>query len=287
MDEVEDPVIARPGPVDEVGPRNRALRRRARPQGAESARRPQLLEIGQQALLHHPFGEPGIHPVDSNDDHLLAGAPRRIRARAQPVVAHAPRAAAPAAAAAVPAIKVRRVIFGPELALMIRASARASSPAAERSVLGDVRRRRAPCRPCSRERRCRTCESTVGRDVDQTRVLVAIAWLQKRIPGTSDGSTQWSPLQAFVFGWKTASRRLADRRLPRNAVAALVADDQVRRVVLVRPAIELAGDVDPLDGASTGRRVDQRLEPAGDLLRSRSASLPGIDDSLRRTCLSS
>ena len=29
--------------------------------------------------------------------------------------------------------------------------------------------------------------------------------LQKRMPGTSEGSTQWSPLQAFLLAWNTSS----------------------------------------------------------------------------------
>ena len=75
--------------------------------------------------------------------------------------------------------------------------------------------------------------------------------------------------------------RPADRRLPRDAVAALVADDQVGRVVLVRPAVHLRGDVRPLDGAFTVFRVDQIVEPAGDLLAEPVGLVARLDDSLR------
>ena len=47
--------------------------------------------------------------------------------------------------------------------------------------------------------------STVGAMSIRRGFSLAIGWLQNRIPGTSDGSTQWSPLQALVLAWKTAS----------------------------------------------------------------------------------
>ena len=33
---------------------------------------------------------------------------------------------------------------------------------------------------------------------------VSIGRLQNSTPGTTDGSTQWSPLHALVLSWKTA-----------------------------------------------------------------------------------
>ena len=65
-----------------------------------------------------------------------------------------------------------------------------------------------------------------GADVHQPGVFSA-GRLQNSTPGTSDGSMQWSPLQALALAWKTLPVASPDRRFPRGPIAALVTDDQV------------------------------------------------------------
>ncbi len=89
VDEVEDPVRAGPCAVDEVGPGDGALRRRAGAQTAETTAGPELFQVGEQTGLHHAFRQARVHPVHADDDHLLAEAPRDVAAAAQPVVPHA------------------------------------------------------------------------------------------------------------------------------------------------------------------------------------------------------
>ncbi len=76
----------------------------------------------------------------------------------------------------------------------------------------------------------------------------SILRLQKSTPGTSRGSTQWSPLQALGLSSITRAADFADRGVPAGAVALVVADDQVRRRVKIRSAIEIAGQIHLTDG---------------------------------------
>ena len=95
VNEIEDAVGTGTGAVDEVGPGDGALRRDARPQGAEAALLAELGEVGQlrPALLvggvHHVFGQARVHAVDADDDDFLADAFRRAIPAAEPVAAGA------------------------------------------------------------------------------------------------------------------------------------------------------------------------------------------------------
>ena len=115
VDEVEDPVRAGPGAVDEVGPRHGTLRRGARAQAAETPARSELFQVGEQTSLHHALRKPGVHAVHADHDHLLPEAPRDVTAATQPVVSHAypaaPMAPRPATAAE-PFSKALRCTFG-------------------------------------------------------------------------------------------------------------------------------------------------------------------------------
>ncbi len=91
VDEVEDAVRARPGAVDEAGPRDRTLRRNAGAQVAETARGTQPREVRHLPGVEHPLAEPWIHAVHADDDDLLAERARRGPAAAQPVRAAADR----------------------------------------------------------------------------------------------------------------------------------------------------------------------------------------------------
>ena len=100
VDEVEDAVRAGPGAVDEVGPGDRALRRNAGAQIAEAARRPQLGQVGEQALAASCFRtELRVHAVDADDDDLLARGSATRGGRC-PANSAGAQAAAPTAAAA-------------------------------------------------------------------------------------------------------------------------------------------------------------------------------------------
>jgi hypothetical protein len=69
VDKVKYTVRARAGPVDEIGPGHRALRRDAGPENAISILGAQPLEIGQPAGVHHGFAQPGIHAVKTYHDY--------------------------------------------------------------------------------------------------------------------------------------------------------------------------------------------------------------------------
>ena len=85
VNEIEDAVRTRPGPVDEVGPGDGALRGDARAQLAKC----QLLQIGELAPLHHARRQAGVHAVDADHNDFLAGTPGGPLAAAQPVTAGA------------------------------------------------------------------------------------------------------------------------------------------------------------------------------------------------------
>ena len=89
VDEVKNPVRSRPRAVDEVGPCDRTLRRRAGAQASESTACSQFFQVGQQAGLHHAFRKAGIHAVDADHDHFLPEAARDAAATAQPIVTYA------------------------------------------------------------------------------------------------------------------------------------------------------------------------------------------------------
>ena len=127
--------------------------------------------------------------------------------RPEPVVAHAQparRRRRPTAAVPVeqgPSVHLRGGCIGHQTT-----SARVSS----RSPRAFSRRgppRSAPCRPCSRGPPRRTSTARWGRCRSGAGSRSPIGRLQNRMPGTSDGSTQWSPLQAFVLAWKTSVGR--------------------------------------------------------------------------------
>ena len=103
-----------PGPcaVDEVGPGDRALRRRAGAQAAETTACSELFEVGEQAGLHHAFRQTGVHPVHADDDHLLPQAPRDVAAAAEPVIPDAQPGGADGRDAAEPLSRVLRFTFG-------------------------------------------------------------------------------------------------------------------------------------------------------------------------------
>src|SRR5262245_43390472 len=76
VDKIEDAVRAWPRAVDECGPGDRALRRYARAETAESALFRQPSEVWQLASLHHGRRQTRIHAVDADDDDLHACGPR-------------------------------------------------------------------------------------------------------------------------------------------------------------------------------------------------------------------
>src|SRR5581483_6631109 len=60
----------------------------------------------------------------------------------------------------------------------------------------------------------------------------------------------------------------------------LVAGNQVRRIVLVRPAVDLRRDVRLPDGAGSGLWIDQACQPPRDLIAELVRLGPGLDNSL-------
>ena len=69
-------------------------------------------EVGEQTGLHHAFRQPRVHPVDADDDHLLArGSARRGCRRPASSCRHRSPTAPAAAAAAEPLRTVLRLIF--------------------------------------------------------------------------------------------------------------------------------------------------------------------------------
>ena len=229
------------------------------------------VEIGQQAGLHHALRQAGIHPVDA--DRRSRCLPPLLRdaavgCRASSADAQ-PRDARRAAAAAERFSTARRfslphgrsrVIMTPAVkatSCVAGLPSSAVSPTCQRlavHVCREPARRTGPA-PSAR------CPSAAG-------VSVSIGRLQNSTPGTSDGSTQWSPLQAFVLVWKTSLGDLADGRLPRGAIAALVADDQVgaRPLCTARGRLPTRGRP-VLTALCAVLRIDQRGESLGDLRR--------------------
>ena len=71
VDEVENPVRARPGAVDETGPGHGALRRDAGSQRAEPAPPAEPVQVRQFPGVHHGQRQARIHAVHADDDHAL------------------------------------------------------------------------------------------------------------------------------------------------------------------------------------------------------------------------
>ena len=114
-------------------------------------------------------------------------------------------------------------------------------------------------------------------DVDQARVFVSTVGCRTgcRARATGRRSGRRSTLSCSRGRRPPSS---ADRRLPRNAVAPLVADDQVGAIVLIRPLVELRGDIDALDGARL-RFLDRPARSrAGDLLAEPVGLAARLDD---------
>ena len=76
VNEVKDSVRAGSSAVDEIGPGDRALRRNAGAQIAETPAAREPRQIGEQTLAHHAFGQPGVHAVNADDDDFFTGRPR-------------------------------------------------------------------------------------------------------------------------------------------------------------------------------------------------------------------
>ena len=70
-----------------------------------------------------------------------------------------------------------------------------------------------------------------------------------------------------------------------GAIAALVADDQVRRRVRVRPAVDLRREINGLHGRLAGSRVDQRPSLPGDFPAQGGGFGPLGDNALRLPAL--
>ena len=71
MNEVEDGVSARIHTRDERGPCHRTEGRHCRLQRFEVSFGNQLLEVGEVTLIHESLKQPGVEPVDAEDDHLF------------------------------------------------------------------------------------------------------------------------------------------------------------------------------------------------------------------------
>src|ERR1035438_1596099 len=78
---------------------------------------------------------------------------------------------------------------------------------------------------------------------------------------------------------------LADRRFPRRAVAFVVSDDQVRRGVQIRAAVEPAGRIDMPNGNLAQLLVAQTLEPRDQLALQGLGLRAGADNPARLTPL--
>ena len=85
----------------------------------------------------------------------------------------------------------------------------------------------------------------------------------------------------LLVGVEHLFRRAADRRLPRDAVPALIADDQVGTIFTKGALIELRGDIDALDGAGPVLRVTERGQALGDLVAEAVGCTGRVDDALR------
>ena len=198
VDEVEDAVRARPGAVDEVGPGHRALRRNAGAQVAEPAGGSQLCKVGQLAGLHHAADSRGSMPSMPMTMTFLPALRETRFTAAEPIRAgcqsgHASRG--------------RRGRFQKRASVDFRffdaaePSCRLRCNCGRNARLPASRHRPPPaaCRPCSRASASRTCPAPSGRCPAAAGSAVSIGRLQNSTPGTTDGSTQWSPLQALVL----------------------------------------------------------------------------------------
>ena len=83
MNEVENPVSAGIHTGYQVRPGNRALRRDARPQKAESSFLLQQGEVGHLALLHVETQDPRVETIDPEDDDLLGAGRPLLRSTAK------------------------------------------------------------------------------------------------------------------------------------------------------------------------------------------------------------
>src|SRR5207245_1103159 len=89
MHEIENPMRSGTGPVDEIRPSDRTLRRDAGPQAAEPAGSAELGQMRQLSRAHHLFAQAGVHAVDADDNNLLAGRLRHTVTAASPARADA------------------------------------------------------------------------------------------------------------------------------------------------------------------------------------------------------